>query len=209
MLRDIRTQYEFAKLDEKTVNTNPMTQINDWLNEAIETHQPEPTAMVVTTVNADLQPHARVVLLKEISNNGLIFYTNLNSQKGQDITQNNQISLLFFWQGLERQVRINGTVGRIDDRIATDYFHSRPQDSQLAAWASPQSSVIPSREFLDDRFKTYQTQFENNIPKPPHWGGYIVTPHQIEFWQGRPNRLHDRLLFTNENEKWNMERLAP
>ena len=209
MLRDIRTQYEFAKLDEKTVNTNPMTQINDWLNEAIETHQPEPTAMVVTTVNADLQPHARVVLLKEISNNGLIFYTNFNSKKGQDIAQNNQISLLFFWQGLERQVRINGTVDKIDEQTATDYFHSRPTDSQLAAWASPQSSVIPSREFLDDRFKTYQTQFENNIPKPPHWGGYIVTPQQIEFWQGRPNRLHDRLIFTKEIDKWKIERLAP
>ena len=209
MLRDIRTQYEFAKLDEKTVNTNPMTQINDWLNEAIETHQPEPTAMVVTTVNADLQPHARVVLLKEISNNGLIFYTNFNSKKGQDIAQNNQISLLFFWQGLERQVRINGTVDKIDEQTATDYFHSRPTDSQLAAWASPQSSVIPSREFLDDRFKSYQAQFENNIPKPPHWGGYIVTPQQIEFWQGRPNRLHDRLIFTKEIDNWKIERLAP
>jgi pyridoxamine 5'-phosphate oxidase len=209
MLRDIRKQYEFAKLDETTVNADPITQFMLWLNEAIETHQPEPTAMVVTTVNADLQPHARVVLLKEISEFGFTFYTNFNSLKGQDIAHNSRISVLFFWQELERQVRINGTVDKIDETIATDYFHSRPTDSQLAAWVSPQSSVIPSREFLDDRFKSYQAQFENNIPKPPHWGGYIVTPHQIEFWQGRPNRLHDRLIFTKEIDKWKIERLAP
>jgi pyridoxamine 5'-phosphate oxidase len=209
MLRDIRKQYEYAQLNESTVLADPLIQFKTWLNEAIDTNQPEPTAMVVTTVNASSQPHSRVVLLKEISSIGFTFYTNFNSTKGQDIAQNNHISLLFFWHNLERQVRINGTVDKIDEQTATDYFHSRPLDSQLAAWASPQSSVIPSREFLDERFKSYQTQFENNIPKPPHWGGYLVTPHQIEFWQGRPNRLHDRLIFTKENDGWKIERLAP
>jgi len=209
MLRDIRKQYIFSSLDEQNVLPNPFDQFNHWLQAAINSEQLEPTAMVLSTVDENLQPHSRVVLLKELTTKGFVFYTNYEGNKAQQMLQNNHVSLLFFWPTLERQVRVVGTVKKISELISTTYFQSRPIDSQLGAWASPQSKVIHSKDFLDQQFKYYQEKFGDSIPKPPHWGGYVVKPVSIEFWQGRPNRLHDRLLFTEINTKWELSRLAP
>jgi pyridoxamine 5'-phosphate oxidase len=209
MLRDIRKQYIFSSLDEQNVLPNPFDQFDLWLQEVIKSDQLEPTAMILSTVDSHLQPHSRVVLLKELTTNGFVFYTNYEGHKAHQMLQNNKVSLLFFWPSLERQVRVVGTVKKISELISTAYFQSRPIDSQLGAWASPQSQVIRSKDFLEQQFKYYQDKFGDNIPKPPHWGGYVVKPFSFEFWQGRPNRLHDRLLFTNVNGEWEISRLAP
>ena len=209
MLRDIRKQYIFSSLDEQNVLTNPFDQFDVWLQEVMKSEQLEPTAMVLSTVDKNFQPHSRVVLLKELTTKGFVFYTNYEGHKAQQMLQNNKVSLLFFWPTLERQVRIVGTVKKISELISTSYFQSRPIDSQLGAWASPQSQVIHSKDFLDQQFKYYQEKFGSSIPKPPHWGGYVVKPISIEFWQGRPNRLHDRLLFSKVNGEWEITRLAP
>ena len=209
MLRDIRKQYLFATLDENTVLKNPFEQFKQWLQEAIESDQLEPTAMVLSTVDEQLQPHSRVVLLKEFTNGQFVFYTNYEGHKAHQMAQNNRVSLNFFWSSLERQVRIEGTVEKISEMVSTSYFKSRPLDSQLGAWTSPQSKVIHSADFLEKQFQYYQQKFGNKVPKPAHWGGYSVKPHAIEFWQGRANRLHDRLLFTKESSDWTITRLAP
>ncbi|MEI6554026.1 MAG: pyridoxamine 5'-phosphate oxidase [Paludibacter sp.] len=209
MLRDIRKQYLFATLDENTVLKNPFEQFKQWLQEAIESDQLEPTAMVLSTVDYQLQPHSRVVLLKEFTHESFVFYTNYEGHKAQQIAQNNRVSLVFFWPTLERQVRIEGKVEKISEILSSSYFKTRPLDSQLGAWTSPQSTVIHSADFLEKQFQYYQQKFGNEVPKPPHWGGYSVKPHAIEFWQGRANRLHDRLLFTKELNDWTITRLAP
>ena len=209
MLRDIRKQYLFATLDENTVLKNPFEQFKQWLQEAIESEQLEPTAMVLSTVDDQLQPHSRVVLLKEFTHESFVFYTNYEGHKAQQIAQNNRVSLVFFWPTLERQVRIEGKVEKISEILSSSYFKTRPLDSQLGAWTSPQSTVIHSADFLEKQFQYYQQKFGNEVPKPPHWGGYSVKPHAIEFWQGRANRLHDRLLFTKESSDWTITRLAP
>ena len=209
MLRDIRKQYELSYLDENSVNPNPSAQFEQWLAEAIASTQLEPTAMVLSTVDKGLRPQSRVVLLKDFSNDGLKFYTNYNGHKAQQMELNKQVSVVFFWPSLERQVRIAGVVEKLSESESTEYFHSRPADSQLGAWASPQSQVIASHEVLEDNLKTFNDKFGENIPKPPHWGGYLIRPTSFEFWQGRPNRLHDRLLFSLGNGNWKMERLAP
>lgn len=208
-LRDIRKQYIFSNLDETNILPNPFDQFEIWLQDAIESDQLEPTAMIVSTVDEQLQPHSRVVLLKEFNVKGLVFYTNLEGHKAQQLAQNNKVSINFFWPTLERQVRITGHVEKISETLSSSYFNSRPVESQLGAWASPQSQLIRSKDFLEKQFLYYKQKFGNNIPKPPHWGGYIVIPSSFEFWQGRPNRLHDRLFFSSEGEKWKMERLAP
>ena len=209
MLRDIRKQYLFATLDENSVLKNPLDQFEKWLQEAIESEQPEPTAMVLSTVDEQLQTHSRVVLLKEFVDGKFVFYTNYEGHKAQQMAQNNRVALNLFWPSLERQVRVEGRVEKISEIISNSYFKSRPLDSQLGAWTSPQSSVIHSADFLEKQFQYYQQKFGNEVPKPPHWGGYAVIPHTIEFWQGRANRLHDRLLFTLDGKKWNISRLAP
>ena len=209
MLRDIRKQYLFAALDEQNVLKNPFEQFEIWLKEAVESDQLEPTAMVLSTVDKLLQPHSRVVLLKEFTHESFVFYTNYEGHKAQQIAENNRVSLVFFWPVLERQVRIEGTVEKISEVLSTSYFKSRPLDSQLGAWASPQSKHIHSADFLDKQFQYYQYKFGNEVPKPPHWGGYSVKPTSIEFWQGRANRLHDRLLFSLEGKEWKISRLAP
>jgi len=209
MLRDIRKQYIFSSLDEQNVLPNPFDQFDVWLQEVMKSDQLEPTAMVLSTVDEYFQPHSRVVLLKELTTKGFVFYTNYEGNKAHQMLQNKQVSLLFFWPTMERQVRVVGTVEKISDVISTAYFSSRPLDSQLGAWASPQSHVIRSKDFLEQQFKYYQKKFGNNIPKPPHWGGYVVKPISFEFWQGRPNRLHDRLLFSEVNDEWEISRLAP
>ncbi len=209
MLRDIRKQYLFSTLDESTVLPNPFDQFEIWLQEAIESEQLEPTAMIVATVDEHLQPHSRVVLLKEFNVNGFVFYTNFEGHKAQQLAQNHKVSITFFWPTLERQVRVLGVAEKISETISTSYFNSRPIESQLGAWASPQSQLIRSKDFLEKQFQYYKQKFGDSVPKPPHWGGYIVIPSSFEFWQGRPNRLHDRLLFSKENRDWRIERLAP
>jgi len=209
MLRDIRKQYLFSSLDEDNVLPNPFDQFQVWLQDAIESEQLEPTAMILSTVDEHLQPHSRVVLLKEFTHDSFVFYTNYEGHKAQQIAQNNRVSLVFFWPSLERQVRVEGTVEKISEVISTSYFKTRPLDSQLGAWASPQSQLIRSSDFLEQQFKYYQQKFGDEVPKPPHWGGYAIKPHSIEFWQGRANRLHDRLLFSIELGEWKISRLAP
>ncbi len=209
MLRDIRKQYEFSALNEESIHLNPFDQFQIWMQEAIESDQLEPTAMVLSTVDKLLQVHSRVVLLKEFSSAGFIFYTNYEGHKAQQIAQNNKVSLVFFWPTLERQIRIEGVAEKIDEKLSTDYFNSRPLDSQLGAWASPQSKVISSHDFLEEQFQAYQSKFGTNVPKPPHWGGFSVKPTAFEFWQGRTNRLHDRLFYCFDDGAWTISRLAP
>lgn len=209
MLRDIRKQYLFSKLDEQNILSNPFDQFELWLQQAIESDQLEPTAMVLSTVDENLQPHSRVVLLKEFINERFVFFTNYEGHKAQQMAQNSRVSLVFFWPSLERQVRVQGIVEKISEIISTSYFKSRPVDSQIGAWASPQSQLIRSADFLEQQFQYYQQKFGNDIPKPPHWGGYSVKATSIEFWQGRANRLHDRLLFSKEATEWKISRLAP
>ncbi len=209
MIHDIRKHYLFSTLDENTVLPNPFDQFEVWLQEAIKSDQLEPTAMVISTVDENLQPHSRVVLLKEFNTKGFVFYTNLEGHKAQQMAQNNQVSLVFFWPSLERQVRVAGKVEKISEVISASYFNSRPVESQLGAWASPQSQLIHSKDFLEKQFQYYKKKFGDNVPKPPHWGGYVVVPTTFEFWQGRANRLHDRLFFSIEAGEWKIYRLAP
>ena len=209
MIRDIRKQYMFSALDENSVLPNPFDQFEVWLQEAIESDQLEPTAMILSTVNEHFQPHSRVVLLKELTADSFVFFTNYEGHKAQQIAQNNQVSLLFFWPSLERQVRIEGVAEKMSEVLSAAYFKSRPLENQIGAWASPQSQLIRSKDFLEQQFQYYKQKFGDNIPKPPHWGGYSVKPDSIEFWQGRANRLHDRLLFTIESGEWKISRLAP
>jgi pyridoxamine 5'-phosphate oxidase len=209
MLRDIRNNYEYSSMDEEDILLNPFDQFKSWLNEAIDSEQLEPTAMVLSTVDENQQPQSRVVLLKELKDENFVFYTNYEGNKAQQMEKNSRVSLLFFWPNLERQVRIVGKVEKLDEESATDYFHSRPLKSQLGAWASPQSQVIPSYHFLVKRFHFYEEKFGDQIPKPPHWGGYKVKASSIEFWQGRRSRLHDRLIFNLIENSWIMSRLAP
>lgn len=210
MLRDIRTNYEKSELLESGINPNPFEQLRTWLAEAISGKETEPTAMVLSTLDAQGFPESRVVLLKELKDNGLVFYTNYESKKGRQIAQNAHVAVVLFWPKLERQVRIKGIAKKISEEESTDYFKSRPIDSQLGAWASPQSRVIENREFLDENYRKYQEQFKGREKeKPPHWGGYIIVPEYFEFWQGRSNRLHDRLEFLLTPEGWKIQRLAP
>ena len=209
MLHDIRKQYIFSTLDENNILPDPVEQFDLWLSEAIECKELEPNAMVVSTVDENFQPHSRIVLLKEITQEGFVFYTNYEGAKARLIEVNKRVSLLFFWPRMERQVRVEGTVEKISETISTIYFLSRPLESRIGAWASPQSKVIRSKDFLEEQFKYYQQKFGEIVPKPPFWGGYMVKPFSIEFWQGRPNRLHDRLIYTIETGDWKISRLAP
>lgn len=210
MLREIRKQYEIASLTENEANESAIFQFLKWLSDAIASSEAEPTAMVVSTVDEQFQPHSRVVLLKDFDERGLVFFTNYESNKAQQLAVNNRVAVLLFWESLERQVRITGKVEKVPEQVSVDYFNSRPLDSRIGAYASPQSSVIESKEFLENRFEEIKQQFGENVPKPTQWGGYLIQPDTFEFWQGRPNRLHDRLFYTKmENGMWKMERLAP
>lgn len=210
MLREIRKQYEIASLSESDAEKSPIIQFRKWLDDALKSTEAEPTAMVISTVDEQLQPHSRVVLLKDFDESGLVFYTNYKSNKAQQLAGNNRVAVLFFWQTLERQVRITGKVEKVPEQVSVDYFNSRPLDSRIGAYASPQSKVIENKAFLENRFDEIKQKFGENVPKPTHWGGYLIQPTTFEFWQGRPNRLHDRLFYTKtKNELWKMERLAP
>lgn len=210
-IADIRTNYCKQELTEESVAKDPVVQFKVWLEEAITAAVEEPTAFVISTVNPEGKPSARVVLLKEVNERGFVFFTNYNSRKGQELAQNPYACFTFFWAELERQVRIEGKVQKVPENISDAYFHSRPKGSQIGAWASPQSQVISSREVLQQADQKYSNEFAdlNEVPRPEHWGGYILEPTRIEFWQGRPNRLHDRIVFELENGKWHTSRLAP
>lgn len=209
-LSDFREDYRKGELLEGTVNGNPFKQFEQWLQEAIDFGLGEPNAMSVATVSADGKPSVRVVLLKELNSEGFVFYTNYNSRKGRELAQNPNVALVFDWYPMERQVRVEGVALKMPDDVSADYFDSRPEGSKIGAWVSPQSEVIENREALDRLQSETETRFEGQpIPKPPHWGGFIIVPEVIEFWQGRTGRLHDRLVYYRSDDNWDLKRLAP
>ncbi len=211
-LADIRKEYMLSELDEEIVGEEPLSFFNTWFLEAEKAEITDVNAMTLATVDALNTPHARTVLLKELDDAGFVFYTNYLSAKGNEMKSNVNVALLFYWKELERQVRIEGTVEKVTDIVSDTYFNSRPEGSKLGAWSSPQSSVIPHRKIIETNYAKYAEEFSNlDIPRPPHWGGYRVIPKSIEFWQGRANRMHDRILFTfdSEDKKWYKYRLAP
>ena len=210
-LRDLRREYATRALDEQTVDADPITQFRVWFEEAVRAELLDVNAMTVATVTRDGRPAARTVLLKDIDARGMVFFSHYNSPKGDDLAAHPWASLLLYWAELERQVRITGTIERVPSAESDAYFASRPRDSQIAAWAATQSSELPSRAVLEARYEDIAKKYDGvAVPRPPDWGGYRVVPDRIEFWQGRPKRLHDRLLFTkNADGTWRRARLAP
>lgn len=210
-IAEIRKDYSQKELLEENLPLHPIEQFGIWWDEAMEAKIEEANAMTLATASADGVPSARIVLLKGFGQQGFVFYTNYTSAKGKQLTENPKASLVFFWKELERQVRITGMVEKTGVKESEEYFLSRPQGSQLAAWTSPQSQVIESRLWLDDQFQKITKQMEaTSMQRPPNWGGYIVKPAIVEFWQGRPNRLHDRIQYSRgEQGEWRIERLAP
>jgi pyridoxamine 5'-phosphate oxidase len=210
-LAKLRTEYSKAILEVQTVHHDPMQQFISWFNDAYSAEAKEPNAMTLSTINAAGKPTARIVLLKGIENDRFVFYTNYQSNKGRDLEMNPACALTFFWPDLERQVRIEGIAVRLDQVTSEEYFQSRPRNAQLGAWASPQSAQIENRQLLEQRIKQLEEKFKGQevLPKPQQWGGYAVEPILIEFWQGRESRLHDRLLYTREENAWKISRLAP
>jgi pyridoxamine 5'-phosphate oxidase len=210
-LSDIRKDYTKATLEIDSVNQDPIIQFNKWFNEALSSKVLEPNAMNVATINEQGRPTSRVMLLKGIVNNKLQFFTNYQSKKGRELENNPAVALTFFWPELERQVRIEGIAQRADATTSETYFQSRPRGSQIGAWSSPQSTIIQTREILEERVKQIEKRFEQLevLPKPNQWGGFEVEPFLFEFWQGRASRLHDRIEYTMTDSKWNIHRLAP
>lgn len=211
-LADLRQTYAQRTLSEADVLPDAVAQFRVWLDEALAAKVDEPTALTLSTVAASGQPSSRVVLLKGLPDDaGFLFYTNYNSQKGQELAHQPLAAMNFFWPALERQVRVEGRIEKAPEAMSTQYFQSRPRGSQLGAWASPQSQVIGSREELEFREKELEAEFEGQtpLPRPAHWGGYILRPTRAEFWQGRPSRLHDRIVYELKDGSWQRSRLAP
>lgn len=212
-LAALRQSYTQRTLLEADVQPAAVAQFRQWLDEAVAAQLPEPAALTLATVDpATGQPSQRVVLLKGLPDDtGFLFFTNYDSQKGHELGAQPRAALNFFWPGLERQVRVEGLVEKASEAVSTAYFQSRPRSSQVGAWASPQSQVIGSRAELEAREHEIEAEFadQNPLPRPPHWGGYVLRPQRVEFWQGRPSRLHDRLVYEREGEGWKISRLAP
>ena len=209
-IADLRKSYERHELNESASHADPLRQFEQWLQEAIQSELPEPNAMTVATVGSDLRPSTRVVLIKGFDARGIVWYSNYDSRKGRELAGNPWAALQFHWVELERVVRIEGRVERVSDAESDAYFHSRPLDSRIGAWASPQSQVIAGRSVLVANAAKYAAQFLLQPPRPPHWGGFRLVPDQWEFWQGRPSRLHDRLRYRLQADgPWLRERLAP
>jgi len=210
-MQELRKDYSRANLDITSVSKNPIDQFEKWFAESQQAGISEPNAMALATVSADGRPSVRMVLLKGIEDGCFVFYTNYQSRKGIHLDTNPACALTFFWPELERQIRIEGVASKTSKETATAYFQSRPRGSQLGAWASPQSLPIQDRNIIEERLQHLEKKFENTniLPKPEQWGGYKVVPHLIEFWQGRPNRLHDRIEFVKTDTRWEIHRLAP
>ncbi len=208
-LADLRKDYKLASLGKRDLAADPFTQFNQWMNEARKAELPEPTAMNLATVGLNGRPSARIVLLKDVEERGFVFYSNYDSRKGRELAESQWAALTFHWVELERQVRIDGHVEFVDAATSDAYFNSRPLLSRIGAHASPQSEKIDSREALEKRFADAQAQFGDNPPRPANWGGYIIVPETVEFWQGRRSRLHDRLVYQRQFGGWHIERLAP
>ncbi|MBO6571165.1 MAG: pyridoxamine 5'-phosphate oxidase [Balneola sp.] len=209
-IQKLREDYSLSTLDENDVHADSIEQFKIWLDESLKAMLPEPNAMTLSTVDSDQKPHSRIVLLKGIEKNGFIFYTNYKSDKGRDIESNPNVSLCFLWKELERQVRIEGVAKKISSEASEEYFVSRPVKSQIGALASEQSSVIENRAILEEKFEALTKLYSTgHVPMPDHWGGYVVEPTSIEFWQGRRSRLHDRIKYEKEKKNWIIKRLAP
>ena len=208
-IADLRKSYEKAELSEDASNADPLKQFDRWLNEAIQSEVPEPNAMTLATVANNMRPSTRVVLIKGYDELGIVWYTNYESRKGKELAGNPFAALQFHWVELERVVRIEGRMEKVSDEESDSYFHSRPLDSRIGAWASPQSQVIDGRTVLVTNAAKYAAQFMLNPPRPPHWGGYRLVPDEWQFWQGRKSRLHDRLRYRLSEGQWVRERLAP
>ena len=203
-----RKSYDKNSLEVEDLKAAPHEMLEFWLSEVKDLH--DYNAMVVSSVDASGQPHSRVVLLRGVNEKGLNFYTNYDSNKGKEVEQNNKVALNFFWPSLERQVRVEGELHKLSEEESDAYFNSRPRESQIGAWVSPQSAIIDSREVLNERFREFTDKFEGHpVPRPAHWGGYIIRPKYFEFWQGRPNRLHDRLTYSLVEGNWSIGRMAP
>lgn len=209
-LSDLRKEYTLAGLDLTDVLPDPMAQFRQWFDAALRAGIPEPNAMHLSTVGASGRPNGRIVLIKEVSDAGFVFYTNYESRKGQELLGQPVAALTFFWPELERQIRIEGVVEKVSDAESDAYFASRPRGSQLGAWVSHQSQVIATREVLDIRQRELEAQFADQpVPRPSYWGGFRLVPDALEFWQGRPSRLHDRIHYRKDSTGWVLERLSP
>jgi pyridoxamine 5'-phosphate oxidase len=208
LLRNDHHQFDQGKLEDH-IGHEPFVLLAKWLREAVEKEVSEPNAITISTIGLDGFPHARIVYVKELLEEGIVFYTNYKSDKGQSIDKEPKIHGLLFWPGLERQIAITGSAERVSEEMSDAYFASRPWGSKIGAWASHQSEKLASREELEDRVHEYAAKFPNEVPRPPHWGGYLLRPVRIEFWQGRRSRLHDRLVFEWKENKWEIYRKNP
>lgn len=210
VIQQIRKEYVAPPFNKQTVSPDPFEQFSIWFNDALRASCDEPNAMVLATATREGVPSARTVLLKSFNSNGFVFYTNYLSRKGRELQENPQAALLFYWHELRRQVRLEGRVSRVSAEESGEYFHTRPVESQLSAWASRQSSAIADRSVLEKEYQRLAQEYRGRaVPLPPFWGGYRLAPHTFEFWQGRENRLHDRIAYFGKGDQWQIERLSP
>ena len=207
-IKNLRTDYHKSKLDVNDLTESPISLFQLWLSKAIA-YSNDANAFVLSTVNSNSVPSSRVLLLRDATEKGFSFFTNYSSRKSQEIEVNPNVCMNFFWPEMERQVRINGSISRLSEQKSDDYFNSRPYESRIGAWCSPQSQVIESREVLENKIQELKKKYPNEVPRPENWGGYTIVPNEIEFWQGRASRLHDRFLYNKEGENWTINRLAP